>query len=337
LLLIDALYINNSGGRTLLNYLVASLMPYYTKTFFLIDSRCKPDFDFLPKKNILYLEATLNNRRKFYKENSKKFNKILCFANLGPPTKIPQVEVITYFHNVLYLEPSKWFGKEQIIRALKKQLFEKYLTNTNRVWVQTTNVQSEFLSKYPEVKIDLMPFFDIDIPNRPTNKNRQVFLYVSTGAPHKNHDRLFKAWAIVNKIHSDWELHVTLGNAKIFFVMNSLKLALQNGAKIINHGVLEKNEMYQLYKTAQTIVYPSLKESFGLSLIEGAMCGCNIIAADLPYVHAVIEPNLVFNPYSVSDIAQKIVDLGENFTFKTPTIKVKNDINQLIAQLFTSN
>ena len=47
MILIDALYINNSGGKILLDYLVNRLMPY-DNVFFLFDDRSVESYNHVP-------------------------------------------------------------------------------------------------------------------------------------------------------------------------------------------------------------------------------------------------------------------------------------------------
>lgn len=44
MLLLDSLYINNSGGKILLDYLVEILETHKIPTYYLFDERCKGDF-----------------------------------------------------------------------------------------------------------------------------------------------------------------------------------------------------------------------------------------------------------------------------------------------------
>ena len=48
MILIDAIYINNSGGKVLLDYLVEKTEVEKIDCFYLFDDRCKNDYKFIP-------------------------------------------------------------------------------------------------------------------------------------------------------------------------------------------------------------------------------------------------------------------------------------------------
>ena len=100
LILIDALYIHNGGGKVLLDLLINKLieMNLTHNLFFLFDSRYNVRKPIENHINFLQLESAELSRFKFYQKN--KFKSILCFANVPPPVKI-KVPVSIYFHNDL--------------------------------------------------------------------------------------------------------------------------------------------------------------------------------------------------------------------------------------------
>ena len=72
-------------------------------------------------------------------------------------------------------------------------------------------------------------------------------------------------------------------------------------------GELDHSEVQDLYNKSSVLVYPSLVESLGLPLLEAAASGLPIIASDLDYVHDIIKPTAVFNPYSPEAIADTLM------------------------------
>ena len=90
------------------------------------------------------------------------------------------------------------------------------------------------------------------------------------------------------------------------------------------------------YSKANILLYPSLYESFGLGLIEGAMHGLPIIAANLPYVYEAINPNAVFDPLSADSIYEQMVKSG-NVINSRAKIVCKNYLNDLISEVGRHN
>jgi glycosyltransferase involved in cell wall biosynthesis len=77
------------------------------------------------------------------------------------------------------------------------------------------------------------------------------------------------------------------------------------------------------------MIYPSLNESFGLSLIEGANVGMKILAADLPYVRSVIKASAYFDPRKVESIAQAVITALRDELVPAETV-INDQVNGLI-------
>ena len=104
MILIDAVYINNSGGLVLLNYLIDTLESTNLKVYYLLDFRIKNKHSLIKKTNsTLYLQNNFIKRFFFYINNACNFKVILCFANMPPSFLVKNAKVYTYFHNMNYL------------------------------------------------------------------------------------------------------------------------------------------------------------------------------------------------------------------------------------------
>ena len=68
MILLDALYVNNGGGKVLLDYLIKKIVTKKLDFYFLLDNRIKEKY-VLPNKNFIYLKPTFFNRHLFYALN----------------------------------------------------------------------------------------------------------------------------------------------------------------------------------------------------------------------------------------------------------------------------
>lgn len=335
-LLIDGFYINSPGGIRLLLLLIKQFKQKGIPALFVLDERIKLKINTENSEcvKIIFKKTTFINRYLFYFKNvirAKKFNKILCFGNIPPLIECP-VPVYTFFQNVLLLSTSKSFFslKSRTVFYLKR-LFIRYFSDNSDYWiVQTINVKEELCEK---IKIQpqnclIIPFYDIE--KAITSEDQKVknsFIYVSTALPHKNHILLLKAWEELYKEGYNFILHLTvpLCDSAIIKEINRL---IETGINIQNHQYIEKKDMDKLYSQSEYVVYPSLNESFGLGLIEGAIFGCKIIAADLPYVHAVVDPVSVFNPYDYLSIKNSVLESIKSDK-NISILKITNEIDKL--------
>jgi glycosyltransferase involved in cell wall biosynthesis len=334
MILIDSIYINNGGGLVLLKYLIQSLRASNLDCFFLIDKRCAKEFKDLPTDKVAFLPSSVYKRHLFYAKNGNKFTKILCFNNI-PPTYRTKAEVYTYFHNLTMVE--SYFNrkpKAKLLANLKLKFINFFSKNTDWYIVQTDYVKDSFLKEIPFAadKIKTIPFFP-DIKKYEEQKTpariATNFIFVSDGNPHKNHALLLKSWALVNQKYPNAKLLLTISN-NYTDLLNQIEKCKKSSINVENLGFVNQKSLYNLYLSCQFLIYPSLMESFGLGLIEAAKLGCEIIAADKPYVFAVVNPFAVFNPLDPNDIAEKVLFALDNPTINRTEVKVSDDIQMLI-------
>lgn len=330
MLLIDSLYINNSGGKVLLDYLVSELETRKVATYYLFDQRCSNDFHEIPYERKSFFKPHLRDRRNFYKMNKNKFSSVLCFGNIPPSVRL-DIPVYTYFHNVSLLEaPSNYGFKEKIIKYIKRQYIKRQLPNTSFFLVQSSFVKKLVCNKLniSESECIILPFFK-EIGEKKTldiKKNPNSFLYVSNGNTHKNHKNLLTAWEKLAIKGFYPELHLTI-TPHFSALIEKINILKSKGIKIFNHGFIDP---INYYKKSQFIIYPSLIESFGLGLIEGIKFGCDVAASNKDYVYEVIKPSSVFNPEDPESIMNSVINLICKKDFPKSKIIVSDQIDKLI-------
>ena len=122
-------------------------------------------------------------------------------------------------------------------------------------------------------------------------------LYPANGWPHKNHARLFEAFALARRERPELRLVLTgAGHERL-----SLPEAVES------RGHVSLDELAELYRTASALVYPSLYEGFGIPCLEAMACGCPVACsrvASLPEICG--DAAVYFDPESVEDIARGI-------------------------------
>lgn len=66
----------------------------------------------------------------------------------------------------------------------------------------------------------------------------------------------------------------------------------------INPKTVSDNQLADLYKNAEALVFPSLMEGFGLPALEALAHGCPVIASDIPVFHEILgDVPKYFNPH----------------------------------------
>jgi glycosyltransferase involved in cell wall biosynthesis len=115
------------------------------------------------------------------------------------------------------------------------------------------------------------------------HRHRQRFLLcVSTLHPHKNIDRLLRAFHAFHNSHPDFRL--VLAGIRGFHTEAIEKLIgnLQLGDAVTLTGWIPRDDLYTLYREAWAFVYPSTFEGFGMPVLEALAAGiptaCSSIA-----------------------------------------------------------
>ena len=122
-------------------------------------------------------------------------------------------------------------------------------------------------------------------------------LYPARPWPHKNHARLFEAFARVRERRPGLRLVLTgVGHDAA---------RLPTGVETV--GGVSADELVALYRRAAALVFPSLYEGFGLPPVEAMACGCPVAASSAGSLPEVADDAAVlFDPYDADAIATGI-------------------------------
>lgn len=336
MILIDAIYINNSGGLILLQYLIKELEKSGLDVFYLLDDRIERSLIDLNKDRFEFMSSSFYKRLMFYTKNRKSFSSVLCFGNIPPPIKL-DVPVYVYFHQLLFLSvPISFSLKNKIIFRFKQNVLNYYKKNASFWLVQSDLVKYRLAKKYLSEDysmVKVIPFYPPLrlIKNEIPKRKDKSFLYVSNSAPHKNHDLLLEAFCDAYDINKKGLLTVTVPTSS-YMLCDKIKQKIEDGYPIANIGFVDRNELIELYLSHQYLIFPSLAESFGLGLVEAIDGGCKIIVSDLPYAYQVCKPSLTFNPNIKESIKNAIIEATTKNLPESEKI-ISNDLNQLISLL----
>ena len=328
MILIDATYVNVGGGICLLRRLINELRG---KADFAVmrDIRVK-DLDTAGCK-VFDAAPSHFARRRFYQSQGQAISRLLCFGNVPPPLRLP-VPTVTYFHNLLFCEsyPQQSFLNSLSARA-KMAYVRHHAANTDTFLVQSDNMVAALRPAVgTRASVNILPFFALPRSSLVASPDRRwdQFAYVSEAHPHKNHLVLLAAWRLLLARGLRPGLHLTVTEAYPN-VLAEIAALQALGATITNHGYAEPRP---IYAQCGYQVYPSLVESFGLGLIEAADAGCAVVASNLPYVHAVVEPHMTFNPCAPVALADLIARCNGHVA-PGSLVKVEDRLPELIAWL----
>lgn len=129
-----------------------------------------------------------------------------------------------------------------------------------------------------------------------SNQAEPYFLHVSSYQPLKNIDRLIAAYELLPIATRPKLIVVAPG-----FLKNK---PLVSGLSVIRQP-LTSSELAKLYRNALGLIFPSLRESFGLPIVEAMASGCPVITSfDTACAEVAGDSALLVNPRSIGNILQ---------------------------------
>lgn len=328
-ILIDSIYINMGGALTVLNRLIEGVVEANLDFVLLKDNRCPKLKSEDGVRKIISLPPSLMARHKFYNAHKNDFHSVLCMSNLPPSIKMP-CKVHTYFHNLSVLvTPRNFKWKDRIKFIMKRRIIAYFAKNTDSWIVQTWHTQNVVKDTLPwkGKSFYCYPIFTIPDSFKATgNEFRTDYIFVGSYTHAKGHDELLEAWRLLHKEHVVIPLHLTIWDQQF---IEKIEVAIAEGVDVVNHGKVSFEQLGALYKRSKVLIYPSLNESLGLGIVEGLYAGCDIIASDLPFTHAICKPSEVFDPLSPRSIADAVkrYEMGQS---RKSELTIHDSVEELI-------
>jgi glycosyltransferase involved in cell wall biosynthesis len=219
--------------------------------------------------------------------------------------RIPAVarpSVVT-LHDLQHLDLPSLFPRSE--RAFRRVAWHRSVRSATRVIVL-----SEFVREHAIARLGLDPERLRVVPSgvdhrrfNPSADERLPFLfYPARGWPHKNHRRLFEAFALLRRERPD------------------LRLVLSGGGDFARapdgveaRGRVSDEELVRLYRTAAAVVFPSLYEGFGQPPLEAMACGCPVAASTAGALPEIVgDAARLFDPREPEAIAGAVRDVLES-------------------------
>jgi glycosyltransferase involved in cell wall biosynthesis len=218
-----------------------------------------------------------------------------------PRTKAPTVVTL---HDIQHRDLPEFFGPAR--RSFRRIAYDRAARSATVVVVTSEFVRAraiELLELEPE-RIHVIPLAVDHTLFRPSNEEREPFLlYPARPWPHKNHTRLFEAFAALRETRPRLRLVLTGGDLERLD-------PLPEGVE--RWGVVSPAELASLYRRAACLVYPSLYEGFGMPPLEAMASGCPVAASHAGAIPEVCgDAAVLFDPTDAEAIAAGILEVDE--------------------------
>lgn len=177
---------------------------------------------------------------------------------------------------------------------------------------EATRADMEHFYRLPRAKIRVAPlgverkFFEIAGSRSP----EPFLLSVSTLHPHKNLDRLLRAFAQFRRRRPEFRL--VIAGLRGFDAPNLEKAreALGLAEAVEFTGWIPRDKLYELYARAHAFVYPSTFEGFGLPVLEAMAAGVPAACSRIePLASTAGDAVLMFDPADDTALLDAIIRL----------------------------
>ncbi|GAA4779730.1 glycosyltransferase family 1 protein [Olivibacter ginsenosidimutans] len=142
----------------------------------------------------------------------------------------------------------------------------------------------------------------------------RFLLFLGNTAPKKNTENVLKSYAMYCKQVSDIVPLVILDYSRDLVLETLKKLGEESTIRhIVFPGYVAMEKMPLMYSSSTIFLYPSLRESFGLPILEAMASGTPVITANTSAMPEVAgDAAVLINPLVPEEITKAIIDLESN-------------------------
>ncbi|MEM7483894.1 MAG: glycosyltransferase family 1 protein [Bacteroidota bacterium] len=255
-----------------------------------------------------------------------------CTSNTGP--LFSKVPLITTLHDIIYLESisvlkkgGTWYQK---LGNMYRRYFVPPVIRKSKKVITVSNYEKERISNYFGFKENnrLTAIYNgvgshfkkvTDLDRLKTIRNTYAlpdnfFFFLGNTDPKKNTKGVLKAFSDFNKIYPNQYKLVMLDYDEMELQKLLASIEVEEIRPLIHlTGYVPNTDLPAIISQCAIFLYPSLRESFGIPILEGMACGVPVITSNtssMPEVAGkdtalMIDP---FNPVEITTAMQTLVE-----------------------------
>ena len=258
-----------------------------------------------------------------------KLDLLHCTSNTAPIRC--SVPLVLTLHDIIFMEPRDksnkslyqnmgWLYRRLVVpRILKKCKYIITVSDFERNNIITRlGIPSErIVMIYNGYNEWFKPLKDLDMKYRKYIKEPGYFFFLGNTDPKKNTERTLIAYS----------KYLELSKVKRKLLMADLDKSYLDDIIVKNHieniypniqmpGYIVNSDLPYIYNNAFAFLYTSLRESFGIPLLEAMACGTPVITSNTSSMPEIGGRNAILvNPESPGEIAQMMIKLEKDRDF----------------------
>ncbi len=246
-----------------------------------------------------------------------------CTSNTAPIfCKVPLVLTL---HDVIFLQPREgksaswyqnmgWYYRRFVVpRILKK--CKKIITVSKYERQNIINLlglpEKQLVSIYNGYNAHFKPVYDPLAVTRKYLPEEEFLFFLGNTDPKKNTPRIFKAYSIY-AAQAEKPLPLLIADLKENVIDEILA---QQGIEHVKPlmrfpGYIVNKDLPSIYSGAKAFLYNSLRESFGIPLLEAMACGTPVLTSNVTAMPEIAgQGGLFADPQSPEEMAQVLIKL----------------------------
>jgi len=265
-----------------------------------------------------------------------------CTSNTGPIfSKTPMIttlhDIIFLQENMMKLVTSSASSYQKFGNLYRIFIVANVVKSSRRIITvsnyEKQNINAHFTINGPKitaihngVSSQFLLNFDSIHSNKVKTKynlpDSYVF-HIANKDPRKNTKRVLKGFQqfLKSTIGTSYKL-VMLGykEADLKVLLNEID-ASEIYEDILLMGYVSDEDLPEFYRLAQVFLFPSLKEGFGIPIIEAMACGVPVITSNISAMPEVAgDAAHIIDPYNVDEISNGILKILSDSQYKTELI-----------------
>jgi glycosyltransferase involved in cell wall biosynthesis len=207
-----------------------------------------------------------------------------------------------FLKTIIYLSAKTADGIITISDHVKKDIIKHYKIEAGNITVAHLGVShTVFFPRNDDNPSSIMAKYNLP---------EHYLLYTAALLPHKNHERLLRAFKEIVMEMPGTKLVLTGAWEKGQNKTADLIAALGLIDDVIMLGWIPFDELPSLYRGAEIFIYPSLHEGFGLPVLEAMASGVPVICSRIePLLEIAGGAAFLVDPYDQSDIARGMLSV----------------------------
>lgn len=253
---------------------------------------------------------------------------LVHFTNFNQPLLYLKKQITTIHDLTLHFYPGRKY-KSPIYRFIYKFIMYMGIIKSNKVISISENTKKDLLHFYPHSKNKTEVIYNgIDkVFQKQTNPQETIkdeyILYTGNWREHKNLPNLIKAFHILKtKYNYPGKLILTGTPNPLYPEPVNLIQKYKLNKSIIKVGLVEQDQLNNLYQNATAYVFPSFYEGFGLPILESFISNTPVACSNTACLPEIAQDAAVyFDPKSPESIAETLNKLITNKDLQKTLIK----------------